>query len=152
MPVPFGHLGGAVRLGDDGIRLQDSGIGAQAHRSAQVGLTGDSPHLVRHGGDHRARGVGIELGGVGVGKPRRPRRLDNHALQAKTQPEYRHPPLAGIADGAEFALDTPDAEAAGNQHTVDISECRLRPTLGFAVIRRHPLDVNLRMVPESTGA
>ena len=152
MPVPLGHLSRSVRLGDDRIGFQDRGVGTQAHRSAQIRLTGDCPHLIGHGRDHRARGVGIELGRVGVGQTRRAGRLDHHALQPQTQAQHRDTPLAGVADGAELALDAPDAETAGDQHAVDIAERGLRTGLGLAVVRRHPLDVDLRAVPESSGA
>ena len=78
--------------------------------------------------------------------------LDHHALQPEADPEGGHAALAGPLQGAELALDPPDAEATGHEHRVDPAEGLLRAGLGLALVAGDPADAHLGVVVEAAGA
>ena len=84
-------------------------------------------------------------------EPDRAGRLDDDALQPEAQAEDRQPPLAGVGDGADLALDAANAEAAGNQHTVHIVQRGGGAGFGLAVVGCHPAHLDLGTVLEAAG-
>jgi hypothetical protein len=53
-----------------------------------------------------------------------------------------------MLDGADLALDSADAEPAGDQHTMDVVEHSRRTAGCFAVVGGHPADLHFRPVFE----
>src|SRR5436190_273678 len=97
-------------------------------------------------------GPRIELGGVsGVEVGDVARDLDHHALQAEAESERRDTSFPRMADRAELALDSAHTEPAGDQYAVDTVECLRGPGRVLAVVRRHPPDLDLRVVRDAAG-
>ncbi len=126
---------------------------SEPHRAAHVALPCHDVELLRHGGDDGIVGVGFEFAG------RRTLEahdvacvLDDHALQAEAQPQGRNPILPRVGQGAELALEAPDPESTGHADGVHAAECLAGTLGGLAIIGRHPLDVDLRLVGEPAGA
>jgi len=100
VPVTLVHDGLAVGGGGDRSRHEVTGLGAQAHRAAEV------RHVLLLGQqvDDRVDGGRVELGGVRALKAAHvARELDDGALQPQADPEERHALLAGVADRVDLA-------------------------------------------------
>src|SRR5690606_28749579 len=78
--------------------------------------------------------------------------LDHHALQPEAEPERRDAVRTGVLQRADLALDTADAEAAGDAHGVDLGQVPGGTLLGLALVGGHPDEVHLRLVGEPAGA
>src|SRR6185312_14794936 len=126
--------------------------GAEAHGAAEVGLPRDGVALVCHRRDHRIGRIGIELRRVRPGDSHRSGRLDDDALKPEAQTEYRQPALARVADRADLALDTPDTEAARDEHGMNIVELGCGATFALAVVGRHPPHLHLGAMLEAARA
>ena len=61
MTMAFGHMGGAIELGDQRIFEQFRRIGAQTHRMAHVAIAGDDVLLLLHRGDDGIRALRVKL-------------------------------------------------------------------------------------------
>ena len=59
--------------------------------------------------------------------------------------------LAGVADGADLALDAADAEAAGDDDAVDVVQGARRALGGLAAVGLHPADLHPGAVGEAAG-
>src|SRR5262249_29823808 len=144
----------AMPLLDDPLPVQARGQAAlaqhdriepQPHRAALVG----QPALLGQEIDHQVRRRRVELRGAGAGEPADIARvLDHRALHAQADAQIRHPPLAGVADGRDLALDAAVAEAAGNQDAVDAGELRLG-AVALDVLGVDPLHVDARLVGDA---
>ena len=62
------------------------------------------------------------------------------------------PRVAGVADGADLALDAADAESSGDQDTVHVAERSGRPGVGLAVVGGNPAHLDPGAVFEAAGA
>ena len=143
----------AVRRPRDGALLERRRVEAEPHGAAEVARALDEGDLLGHGGDHRLRGVRVELGGAGPLEAEHGAGvLDDHALQTQAQPEGRDAVGAGVGEGAELALDAPDAEAARDADRVDVLQGPGRTGGGLAVVGGDPADVDLGLVGEAAGA
>ena len=67
-------------------------------------------------------------------------------------PRTGSPLLAGVADGADLALDAADAEAAGDRARRPRRRVLPRRRVGLAVVGGDPADLDLRAVREPAGA
>src|SRR5664279_1363587 len=143
----------AVGLGDDRAFDQLGRIGTQPHGAAKVSGAVDEGLLLLHGGDHRMGGPGIELAGgrvrdaediAGV--------LDHHALQPQAETQCRHTPDTGPRKRPEHALNSSNAEAAGDDDRVNTAKCLLGTGFGLALVTGHPADRDLGVVVETTSA
>ena len=104
-----------IGFGDLGVGLDAAGIGAQAHRAAQVG----DRLLVLHQVDDVMGGGSVHLGAVGVGQTEDVAgKLDDHALHAQTDAEGGHTMLTAPPEGDKLALDAALAKSRGNDDAV----------------------------------
>src|SRR5437899_12241937 len=118
----------AVTLVDDRLSVdpgrraalgEHHGIEPEPHGAA---LVGDAA-LLGEEIDHRVRGHRVEFRGVGAAQPADvPGEFDDRTLHAQADPEVRHTPLAGVANGHDLPYDTPGTEAAGHEDAVDVGE------------------------------
>src|ERR1700722_4052530 len=150
VPVPLISGGAFVQLFDPGARPQRGRVQAQAHGAAHVPLPRHHVFLIGHRGDHRIRGVRVELGAVSLGQRGQVAgHLDKHALQAKAEPEDRDAVLSRVPDRADLSLDAPDPETARDQDAVDPLELAGGAFWFLAGVADHPADVHLRVVGEA---
>jgi hypothetical protein len=105
----------AVELPGPGVRVELHGVGAQAHRAAEVG---DLLLLGQQVDDGPLR-LDVELRRVGAVHPGDvARELGHGDLHAEADPEVGHALLAGDLRGEDLALDPAAAEAAGDEDAV----------------------------------
>ena len=99
-------MGHTMRLGSYPADLLEDSLVAELYGTTHV--------TERH--RHRYEvNVGVELGGTGVGDAQHVAGVfDDHGLQAQAQAERRDAVLAGVAQGADLAVDASDAEAVVN--------------------------------------
>src|SRR5262249_26290044 len=77
------------------------------------------------------------------------RELDDRRLHAETDAEERHVVLAHVANGFDHSLHAANAEAAGNENTVDAGD-DLRGALGVReVVAADPLNVDADVVRDA---
>ena len=120
------HLGGAVSGASQGAFAQAAQLRTQAHGATQVGLlrtlVGAARRVLPFGDetDDRVWRCAIELRAVGALEAEHVSRILNAShLHAQADTEERHLVFARPADGLNFAFNTPFAEAARHQHSVD---------------------------------
>ena len=68
-------------------------------------------------------------------------------MQAEAQPEARHALLAGVAGGGDLALEAAGAEAAGDDHAVELGQAT-GGQQAFDVLGLDPVDLDLGAVVE----
>ena len=108
-------VGLAIGLGNLGARLDAAGIGAQAHRAAQVG----DRLLVLHQVDDVVGRLGVHLGAVGIGQAQHVAgKLDDHALHAQADAEGGHIVLTAPPQGHILALDAALSESGCHNDAV----------------------------------
>ena len=106
---------------------------AEAHRAAEI----LDLLLLGQQVDHRIRRLGIHLGRVRALEPDDvARELRDGDVHAEADAEVRDAALARDAAGEDLALPAARAEAAGNEHAVDLLEQRGR------LLERHALGVD----------
>src|SRR5450631_117691 len=144
---------GAIGLGDDRAFDQLGRIGTQPHGATKVSGAVDERLLLLHGGDHRMGGLGIELAGGGVRDAEDVAGvLDHHALQPQAETQRRHTPDTGPLKRPEHALNSSNAEAAGDDDRVNTAKCLLGTGFGLTLVTGHPADRDLGVVVETTSA
>ena len=142
----------AVRRPHHAAREQLGLLQPEAHGAAEITGALDELLLLLDRRDHRLHRVRIELRRPGVGEAGDVARvLDDHALQPQAQAEGRNAMSAGVGEGTELALDPPHAEAARDQHRVDVRELLGRACFCLAEVGGHPADVDLGRVGEAAG-
>src|ERR1039458_8761372 len=146
----------AVALVDDGLAVDVPSeravveldrIGAQAHRSPEVG------HLLLLGQQvyHGVGGLDVELGRVGTLHARHvPSELGHGALHAETYAQVGDLLLAGDLSGGDLPLDPSGTEAAGNEDAIGAGEELLHRRAPIRV-RLGDLTVILSGVPPGRG-
>ncbi len=153
VPVTLTDLGDPVHPPGHRPRSQHARVAAQTHGAAHIPLTSDHRPLVGHGGDHRMRGVRVELGRV---RPHQPGhvagRLDHHALQAQAQPQRRDRVHPRVTQRLDLPLDAADAETTRHEHAVDAIQCGCGGLHRRAGIRGHPADLHPGVHREATRA
>ena len=109
----------AVDLAGPRALVQLHRVGAQAHRAAHVAHL----LLLRQEVDHRERGLRIELRGVRTVHARHVAgELGHRDLHPQADAEVGNPVLACIPRRADLALDAADAEPAGDEDPVALSQ------------------------------
>ena len=118
--------------------IQDTGVGTKAQRTADIFYS----VLIRHQGNDRMGRIGIQLDAVCVvhaayvtGK------FHNGKLHAQAQAQEGDLVLAGVLDGAEFAVNAPVAETARYQDALDATKDLIHVVV-VELFRIHPFDIN----------
>ena len=128
-------------------------VRAEPHGAAHVPLAGDDVDLVGHRGDHRVRGVRVELGRVRV----RPARPAYRAASITMHCRPRHRPRAGMPRSRAYRIApslpsiprTPKPPGISTPSTPDSAAAA--PAGVLAVVGRHPADLHPGAVREAAG-
>ena len=119
MAVALAHVGGLVGFGGVGTGGERALVAAEAHGGTLI----DDVLLLLHDVDHRMRGVGVKLGGVG------PLQLedvaavfDDRDLQPQAQAVIGNVVFAGVFGRRDFSLGAAVTEAARDQNAVEALE------------------------------
>lgn len=114
MAVAFADHVFTVGFLRDGVFDEPASVGAEAHGAAHI-FPFDVAFLFRHYVDDWIGGLGVNFSGMGVfhfshiyGK------LDGGKLHTVAEAKVRNFMFPGVADGFDFAFDTPTAETAGD--------------------------------------
>ena len=136
--VPFVNGFLFVQLVCLGRFIQDTGVGTKAQCTADIFYS----VLIRHQGNDRMGGVGVQLNTVGVvhsadmtGK------FHNGKLHSQTQAQERDAVLTGILDSAEFAVNATVSETAGHKNSLDAAQNFIYIVV-VELFRIHPFDIN----------
>ena len=128
-----------------GVGFEDRVVRAEALRAALV----DDVTLVVHQRDHRMRRRRVHLGRVRAGEVHHVAgELDGHRLQAEADAKARDVVLAGEPCCGDLAFETALAEAAGDQHAVELGE-PTRCQKSLDIFGLDPVDLDLGPVVEA---
>ena len=78
--------------------------------------------------------------------------LDNHALKAKTQTKSWDLIFPGKFQGAQFALDAADSEAAGDANPIKVRKVLVGTIGRFTIVRLDPAKIHLCALGKASGS